>query len=70
VNCVAPSIVETAKLRARMPADARAGVASQVPLGRIGQPSDVAAAIAYLASDAASWVTGITLDVNGGAYMR
>jgi 3-oxoacyl-[acyl-carrier protein] reductase len=66
VNCVAPSIVETTKLRARMPADARAGVAAQVPLGRIGQPSDVAAAIAYLASDAASWVTGTTLDVTGG----
>lgn len=66
VNCVAPSIVETAKLRSRMPASALAGVASQVPLGRIGQPADVAAAIAYLASDAASWVTGTTLDVTGG----
>ena len=66
VNCVSSSSVETAKLRSRMPADALAGVAAQVPLGRIGQPADVAAAIAYLASDAASWETGTTLDVTGG----
>jgi 3-oxoacyl-[acyl-carrier protein] reductase len=41
-------------------------LAGAFPLGRIGQPSDVAQAVLYLASDAASWVTGVTLDLTGG----
>jgi 3-oxoacyl-[acyl-carrier protein] reductase len=65
-NCVAPSIVETDKLRERMPAMQLNAVASHVPLGRIGQPSDVAAAVAFLVSDRASWITGTVLDITGG----
>jgi 3-oxoacyl-[acyl-carrier protein] reductase len=66
VNCVAPAIVDTAKLRDRMPAARLDAVAAHVPLGRIGRPDDVAEAVAFLASDASSWITGTTLDITGG----
>lgn len=66
VNCVAPSIVETATLRTRLPAPQIDAIAKQVPLGRIGQPADVASAIAFLASDRSSWITGTVLDLTGG----
>jgi 3-oxoacyl-[acyl-carrier protein] reductase len=65
-NCVAPSIVETATLRTRMPAAQLEAVAAHVPLGRIGVPDDVAEAVVFLASDASSWITGATLDITGG----
>jgi 3-oxoacyl-[acyl-carrier protein] reductase len=47
----------------------RLALAGRIPLGRLGQPGDVAAAVAYLASDAAGWVTGSVLHVNGGMAM-
>jgi 3-oxoacyl-[acyl-carrier protein] reductase len=47
----------------------RAKLTESIPLGRIGRPEDVAAAVAYLASDEAGWVTGATLHVNGGMAM-
>jgi 3-oxoacyl-[acyl-carrier protein] reductase len=47
----------------------REALAGRIPLGRLGQPNDVAAAVAYLASDEAAWVTGATLHVNGGMAM-
>jgi 3-oxoacyl-[acyl-carrier protein] reductase len=66
VNCVAPAIVDTARLRDRMPAAQFDAVAAHVPLGRIGRPVDIAEAVAFLASDASSWITGTTLDITGG----
>ncbi len=66
INCVAPSIVETAKLRDRMSASDREAIGAHLPLGRIGQPADVAAAITFLVGDQSSWITGTTLDVTGG----
>lgn len=66
VNCVAPAIVETARLRDRMPAAQLGAVAAHVPLGRVGRPGDVAEAVAFLVSDASSWITGTTLDITGG----
>ena len=66
VNCVAPSMVETDKLRSRMPRPQLEAIAAHVPLGRIGRPADVADAILHLASDESSWTTGITLDLTGG----
>jgi 3-oxoacyl-[acyl-carrier protein] reductase len=66
VNCVAPSIIETAKLRQRVPSEQLTAIAEHVPLRRIGQPSDVVDAIMFLVSDAATWITGTVLDVTGG----
>jgi 3-oxoacyl-[acyl-carrier protein] reductase len=68
VNVVAPGFVDTAMTEALTDAQ-KAKIAEQIPLGRIGQPDDVAGAVVYLASDAAAWVTGATLHVNGGMAM-
>jgi 3-oxoacyl-[acyl-carrier protein] reductase len=68
VNCVAPGFVDTEMTRAL--ADAQRGkLLERIPLGRLGTPEDVAHAVAFLASDAAGYVTGATLHVNGGMYM-
>ncbi|MCO5969149.1 SDR family NAD(P)-dependent oxidoreductase [Actinoallomurus soli] len=66
VNCIAPSAIATEKVQARMPAEVRAQVAATHPLGRIGTTDDVAQTALFLASDASSWLTGITIDVAGG----
>ena len=68
VNVVAPGFVET-DMTAVMSEEARKGMLSTIPLGRTGKPEDVAAAIAFLCSDEASYITGETLRVNGGMYM-
>ncbi len=69
VNCLAPAAVENDTMRQHLPADRRAALDASFPLGRIGQPDDVAAAALFLASPASSWITGITLDVAGGKIM-
>jgi 3-oxoacyl-[acyl-carrier protein] reductase len=68
VNCVAPGFIDTDMTRALSDAQ-RGQLLEQVPLGRLGAPADVAAAVSFLLGDGASYVTGITLDVNGGMYM-
>jgi 3-oxoacyl-[acyl-carrier protein] reductase len=68
VNVVAPGFVDTAMTEAMTEAH-KAKVTEQIPLGRIGQPDDIAGAVVYLASDEAAWVTGATLHVNGGMAM-
>ena len=68
VNAVAPGFVATA-MTDRLSEQQRARLTESIPLGRIGKPEDVAAAVAYLASDEAGWVTGATLHVNGGMAM-
>jgi 3-oxoacyl-[acyl-carrier protein] reductase len=69
VNCLAPSATENDKMRTWMTAEQRAALGASFPLGRIGQPYDVAAAALFLASDASSWITGATLDISGGKIM-
>ncbi|MST31956.1 SDR family oxidoreductase [Acidimicrobiaceae bacterium USS-CC1] len=69
VNCIAPSAIENDKMRVWVSAEQRAALATEFPLGRLGQPDDVANAAAFLASQASSWITGITLDVAGGKIM-
>jgi 3-oxoacyl-[acyl-carrier protein] reductase len=69
VNCVAPSAIENERLRTWTTEDQRRELAASFPLRRIGRPEDVAAATLFLASDASSWITGITLDVAGGKIM-
>ncbi|MGI4942821.1 MAG: 3-oxoacyl-[acyl-carrier-protein] reductase [Janthinobacterium lividum] len=68
VNVVAPGFIQTAMTDA-LNADQKARLTGAIPLGRMGQPDDVAAAVVYLASDEAGWVTGATLHVNGGMAM-
>jgi 3-oxoacyl-[acyl-carrier protein] reductase len=68
-NCIAPETILTEGNRARIPAEMRSAMAESHPLRRLGTPQDVADAAAYLASDGAAWVTGIVLDVAGGAVM-
>ena len=68
VNLVAPGFIETPMTDA-LSAEQRAKLVGAIPLGRMGQPADVAAAVAWLASDEAGWVTGTTLHVNGGMAM-
>src|SRR6185437_3081223 len=68
VNVVAPGFVVTAMTDA-LPEAQKAKLAEAIPLGRLGQPDDVAAAVTYLSSDEAAWVTGATLHVNGGMAM-
>jgi 3-oxoacyl-[acyl-carrier protein] reductase len=68
VNVVAPGLVETDMTRA-ITDKAQGDWASQIPLGRVGTPADIAAAVCFLASDEASYITGHVLAVNGGMYM-
>ena len=68
VNVVAPGFVVTPMTDALNDAQ-KAKLGEQIPLGRLGQPEDIAGAVVYLASDAAAWVTGATLHVNGGMAM-
>lgn len=68
VNCVAPGFIDTDMTRA-LTEQQVAALLQQIPAGRFGLPEDIAAAVAFLASDEASYITGSTLHVNGGMYM-
>lgn len=68
VNCVAPGFIDTDMTRA-LPEAQRQKLLERIPLGRLGTPEDIAHAVAFLASDAAGYITGATLHVNGGMYM-
>ena len=67
-NCVAPGFIDTDMTR-ELPEEARKKLLDQVPLRRLGTPADVAAAVVFLVGEGASYITGATLDVNGGMYM-
>ena len=67
-NAVAPGFIATA-MTDKMTDDAKAKLSGEIPLERLGTPEDVAAAVAYLASEEASYVTGTVLNVSGGLYM-
>ena len=69
VNCVAPGFIETAMTDALSDDAARRSCCGRIPAGRLGSGADVAAAVVYLASAEAAYVTGQTLHVNGGMAM-
>jgi 3-oxoacyl-[acyl-carrier protein] reductase len=69
VNAVAPAAIDGPMVATVAPERLEA-MLKTIPVGRLGQPDEVAAAVAYLASDAAGFITGATLDVNGGMLMR
>ena len=68
VNVVAPGFIDTDMTRS-LPDEAREGLINQIALGRLGGATDIAKAVAFLASPAAAYITGETLHVNGGMYM-
>jgi 3-oxoacyl-[acyl-carrier protein] reductase len=68
VNCVAPGFIDTDMTRA-LSHEQRAALLSQIPLGRLGHATEIAGAVAFLASPAGGYVTGSVLHVNGGMYM-
>ncbi|HVI26941.1 MAG TPA: acetoacetyl-CoA reductase [Xanthomonadaceae bacterium] len=68
VNSVSPGYCETAMVMA-IPEDIRAGIVERVPVGRLGQPEDIARAVLFLADDEAGFITGANLPVNGGLFM-
>ncbi len=68
VNSVAPGFIDT-DMTAKLPEEQRTALASQIPLARLGQPEEIAGVVAFLVSDAAAYVTGDTIHVNGGMYM-
>ncbi|WP_374605336.1 3-oxoacyl-ACP reductase FabG [Niveibacterium sp.] len=68
VNCVAPGFIDTDMTRA-LGDEQRDALLGQIALGRLGRPEEIAAAVAFLASPAASYVSGVTLHANGGMYM-
>lgn len=68
VNCVAPGFIDT-DMTASLPDGQQKALLTQIPLGHLGKPSDIAHAVVYLASPDAAYVTGQELHVNGGMYM-
>ncbi|NHZ63679.1 3-oxoacyl-ACP reductase FabG [Massilia genomosp. 1] len=69
VNCIAPGFIDTDMTRA-LSAEQHTGLLTQIPLGRLGAPEDIAHAVAFLAGPQAAYITGTTLHVNGGMYMN
>ncbi len=68
VNCIAPGFIDTDMTKA-LPDAQREALLTKIPLGRLGQADEIAAAVGFLAGPRASYVTGVTLHVNGGMYM-
>jgi NAD(P)-dependent dehydrogenase (short-subunit alcohol dehydrogenase family) len=70
VNCVTPGLIATDINKGLIPEDRMKGILEQIPLNRIGEPSDVAGCLVFLASDLSKYLTGVTLDVNGGMLIH
>jgi 3-oxoacyl-[acyl-carrier protein] reductase len=70
VNAVSPGLVRTTATRPLWESDGGASAGSNLPVGRLTEPDDIAAAVCFLLSDDARQITGITLDVDGGNHLR
>ena len=69
LNCLAPETILTERKLERIPEAQQRALVEQHSVGRLGTPDDVADAAVFLASDASAWITGVILDVSGGAVM-
>jgi acetoacetyl-CoA reductase len=69
VNVIAPGYIATEMVQAVPEEVLKTKILPQIPVGRLGQAEEIAAAVVYLASDEAAWITGSTLSINGGQYM-
>jgi len=69
VNCIAPETILTERNQERIPTDMQRRLIEQHPIRRLGTPVDVADAALFLASEESAWITGLILDVTGGAVM-
>ncbi|MDR2111540.1 MAG: SDR family oxidoreductase [Candidatus Accumulibacter sp.] len=70
VNCITPGLIATDINKGKIPEEHHASILESIPLGRIGEPADIGGACLFLASDLAKYVTGVTLDVNGGMLIH
>ena len=70
VNCVTPGLIATDINKGKIPEDRHQAILDGIPLGRIGEPDDVAGCVTFLASDLSKYCTGITLDCNGGMLIH
>lgn len=70
VNCVAPGLIQTDIIAGKLTEERKAAIAAEIPLGRLGRPQDVANTFLFLASDLSSYLTGTTIDVNGGLLIH
>ncbi len=68
VNCIAPGFIAT-NMTDELPEAQKETLLSRIPAGRLGEPSEIASLVAFLASDAAAYITGETIHINGGMYM-
>jgi 3-oxoacyl-[acyl-carrier protein] reductase len=68
VNCIAPGFIDTDMTKA-LTEDQKSAILQQIPMGKLGQPEDIAAATVFLASPEAGYITGTTIHVNGGMYL-
>jgi NAD(P)-dependent dehydrogenase (short-subunit alcohol dehydrogenase family) len=70
VNCILPGPVDTDIMGGQLSDERKAGMAAGIPMGRVGQPADIAAAVAFLLSDEAGFVNGVSLNIDGGKHMH
>jgi NAD(P)-dependent dehydrogenase (short-subunit alcohol dehydrogenase family) len=70
VNAIAPGLIDTDIFQGKLTEDMRRQIVAGIPLGRVGQPQDVAELAVFLASDAASYITGTVIDINGGGHIH
>lgn len=70
VNCITPGLIATDINKGKIPEDRRASILESIPLGRIGDPDDIGGVCLFLASDLSKYLTGVTLDVNGGMLIH
>jgi NAD(P)-dependent dehydrogenase (short-subunit alcohol dehydrogenase family) len=70
VNVLAPGPIDTETMGGRLTDERKASMSAGIPLGRVGQPDEIAATVAFLLSDGAGYISGATIQIDGGKYMH